>query len=182
MGADHAPMRQSHGGTMEKEHREQATEREQRQAATREGVRDRESVASTNARLARRLYEELWNNRDFDGMARSASDDVESIQVPGNVTARGRDGYRQMAEAWAAAFPDGRVEITRVIADDSTAVVEFVGRGRHTGPLAHPEGAIAPTNRDAELSMCDVLEIRDGLVRRVRSYFDSATLMRQLGS
>jgi steroid delta-isomerase-like uncharacterized protein len=168
---------------MEREPREQsATDRERRAAAAREGVRERESVASSNARLARHLYEELWNNRDFDAMARFASDDVESVQIPGNTTARGRDGYRHMAEAWATAFPNARIEIKRVIADDSTAVVEFVGRGRHTGPLESPEGTIDPTNRDAELSCCDVLEMEEGLVRRVRSYFDSATLMRQLGN
>jgi hypothetical protein len=35
--------------------------------------------------------------------------------------------------------------------------------------------------RRAELMFCEVLELERGKIRRVRSYFDSASLFRQLG-
>lgn len=138
-------------------------------------------TAADNARLGRKLYEELWNGRDFDGMVRCASEDVEATMVPWGATKRGRKGYREFCEGWATAFPDGRVEIKRITANDEGVVVELVGRGTHTGPFTGPAGTIPATGRKAELSLCDVLEIEDGAVRRVRSYFDAATMMRQLG-
>ena len=145
------------------------------------GIARDSGPAAENARLARRLYEEFWNGRDFDAIASSASEDVECMNVPANTTLHGRPGYREFAQAWATAFPDGRVEIKRITASDDGVAVEFVGRGTNTGPLFGPEGPIPPTGRKGELQLCDVLEIKDGSVRRVRSYYDSATLMRQLG-
>jgi steroid delta-isomerase-like uncharacterized protein len=137
-------------------------------------------ASAENAKLARRIYD-LWNERAFDQVAKMAADNVECVHVPFNATFRGQDGYREFQQGWATAFPDARIEITRIIADDKGAVVEFTGRGTHTGPLSGPMGTIPATGRRGELALCDVLEIEQGKVRRVRSYFDSATLMRQLG-
>jgi steroid delta-isomerase-like uncharacterized protein len=138
-------------------------------------------LAAENARLGRKLYEELWNKRDFDGITRCATEDIEVVNVPDGAIRRGRQGYREFIEGWATAFPDARIEVTRVTGSDDTVVVEFVGRGTHTGPLVTPVGAIPATGRTGELRFCDVLEVEDGSVRRMRSYYDSATLMRQLG-
>lgn len=155
-------------------------DREQPIATSRETAARGQGAAEENARIARTIYE-LWNTRDFDRASRFAAADVEAVLVPFNATHRGLDGYRQFMEGWATAFPDGRVEIRRVTAGDDGAAVELLGRGTHTGPLAGPGGTIPATGRPAELALCDVLEIEQGQVRRVRSYFDSATLLRQLG-
>ena len=37
------------------------------------------------------------------------------------------------------------------------------------------------TGRSVTLQLCDVHDIRDGKIRRVNSYFDSASLLQQLG-
>ena len=156
-------------------------DREQRAGASREGMEALgRGSPEDNARLARTILD-LWNERDFDQAVRLAAEDVECVDVPSNTTLRGPDGYRESLQRWATAFPDGRVEVTRVIADADGAVVEYTGRGTHTGPLAGPAGSIPATGRRGELTLCDVLEIEQGKVRRVRSYYDSATLMRQLG-
>jgi steroid delta-isomerase-like uncharacterized protein len=156
-------------------------EREQRIGTAREGVEPGgQGVAAENARLGRRLLD-LWNARDFDQLTRVIADNCECISVPTKETFRGPQGYREFMQHWATAFPDGRVEVTRVIADQNGAVVEYTGRGTQTGPLTGPMGTIPPTGRHGELALCDVLEIEQGKVRRARSYFDVATLMRQLG-
>jgi steroid delta-isomerase-like uncharacterized protein len=138
-------------------------------------------LAAENARIARRLYEELWNNRDYDGMVKYAADNIECLNVATNTAARGKEGYKLFAQGWASAFSDARVEIKRVVGSASGATIEFLGRGTHTGALAGPTGTIHATGRKVVLPVCDVLEIEDGMVRRFRSYYDGATLMRQLG-
>ncbi|HEX6536842.1 MAG TPA: ester cyclase [Gemmatimonadaceae bacterium] len=163
-------------------------EREREVGLTRESESTREagamrgrSAAQDNARIAASLLD-LWNDRDFDQLARVATADVECVNVPfDNTTYRGPNGYREFVQGWATAFPDGRAEIRRIVADESGAVVEYTGRGTNTGPLVTPNGTIQPTGRAGELDLCDVVEIENGKVRRIRSYYDSATLMRQLG-
>lgn len=156
-------------------------EREQRIETVRETgeARERGAIAE-NARIARMILD-LWNSRDFDQVTHIAAESVECVHVPFGTTYRGRDGYREFMRMWAIAFPDGRVEVRRVTAGENGAAVEYHGTGTHTGPLAGPAGTIPATGRRGELSLCDVLEIEQGQIRRVRSYFDSATLMRQLG-
>lgn len=157
-------------------------EREQRISTTREGGEaGRRSAIEENSRLARRSID-LWNARDFDQVASVAAENVECVSVPFNATFQGPEGYREFMQNWATAFPDGRIEVKRVIADENGAVIEYTGRGTNTGPLTMgPTGTIPATGRRGELALCDVLDIERGKIRRMRSYFDSATLMRQLG-
>jgi ketosteroid isomerase-like protein len=80
----------------------------------------------------------------------------------------------------ALAFPDTRIEVTRVLADDGGATMEFVARGTHTGPLLTPDGTLEPTGRSAEVHYCFVYEIEDGQIHCIHQYFDAASMMRQL--
>ena len=96
-------------------------------------------------------------------------------------TYRGPDGSREYNKMWADGFPDGSITIDRVIAADDCVVVEYTGRGTHTGPLVTPMGAIAATGRSLTLQLCDVLEFTDEKVKSQRTYFDTGSLMAQLG-
>jgi steroid delta-isomerase-like uncharacterized protein len=132
------------------------------------------------ATIARTVYE-AFNDRDFDRVLPLIAEDAEWVNVPTDERFEGPEGVRRDLEQWANAFPDGRVEITNVHGFDGGAVVEFTGRGTNTGPLATPAGEQPATGRAVELEFCDVMEIRDGKIVRGRSYFDMASMMRQLG-
>ena len=82
---------------------------------------------------------------------------------------------------WADGFPDGSITIDRVIAADDCVVVEYTGRGTHTGSLVTPMGVISATGRSLTLQLCDVLEFTDEKVQSQRTYFDTGSLMAQLG-
>jgi ketosteroid isomerase-like protein len=133
-----------------------------------------------NATIARTLYED-WNARDFDHAASLVADDGEIVVVGSGQRFRGPDGMREYDRMWADAFPDGKVTIDDIVSAGDTVVVCFTGRGTHTGTLRTPGGDIAPTGRSLTLELCDVLEIRDGKVRSGRTYFDSGSLLMQLG-
>jgi steroid delta-isomerase-like uncharacterized protein len=135
---------------------------------------------SDNARLARAFYES-WNERDFDRGAELVAEDGVQTIVGSGERFEGPDGFRRFSRMWADAFPDGRVEIESLIEAGDRVVVEFVGRGTHTGPLVSPMGEIPPTGRTVELRLCDVYEFRNGKMQAQRSYFDTASLMQQLG-
>jgi steroid delta-isomerase-like uncharacterized protein len=133
-----------------------------------------------NVTLARGLYE-AWNERDFDRLAELITPDGKITIVGSGDTFEGPEGAREYNRMWAEAFPDGQITIDHVVASDDVVVVEFTGRGTHTGTLATPGGPIPATGRSVTLQLCDVLELGDGKVRYQRTYFDGASLLAQLG-
>lgn len=136
--------------------------------------------AQDNARIGQGIFE-AYNKRDFDAAAKLVSEGHEAHDMTMGEILHGPDGVKTDLERWARAFPDSSVEIVRAGATQEGAVVEFTGRGTHTGPLDTPTGSIPATNKKVELSYCVVMEIRNGLITSQRRYWDANTLMRQLG-
>jgi len=133
-----------------------------------------------NATLARWMHE-AWNERKFDEMAEATAPDATITIVGSGDTFKGREGARAFGTMWADGFPDGTVTVDRVIESGDHVVVEYTGRGTHTGTLATSMGEIPATGRSLTLELCDVMEIRNGQVQSQRTYFDTGSLMAQLG-
>lgn len=133
-----------------------------------------------NATLARSLYE-AWNERNFEQLAEAMASDGKITVVGTGDTFEGPDGARQYNTMWADGFPDGSITIDRIIAKDDYVVVEFTGRGTHTGALATSMGSIPATGRSVTLHLCDVLEFNGGKIQLQHSYLDTGSLMAQLG-
>ena len=133
-----------------------------------------------NATLARKMHE-AWNDRNFDAIAEATAPDAVLTIVGSGDTFDGVEGARQYSAMWADAFPDGRVTVDRVIATGDDVAVEYTGRGTHTGTLTTGMGDIPATGRSVTLQLCDVLEFKDGKVHRQRTYFDTGSMMAQLG-
>ncbi len=121
-------------------------------------------------------YLEAWNRRDWEKF--------RGVLHP-EYTYTGGDGQKQtgpdaglaVGQMFATAFPDGKIEIRKISAAGDVAVVEFTGRGTHTGDLM----GIAPTGKQMTLPACTVLECRDGKIIAEREYMDMLHLMQQLG-
>jgi steroid delta-isomerase-like uncharacterized protein len=93
----------------------------------------------------------------------------------------GPDGYREDYHRWREAFSDGEVKVTNVVVQDSWAVVEFLNRGTHTGPLHSSLGTFPPSGRRMEVRYCSVMRVADGMVVEGRDYYDASSIARQLG-
>jgi predicted ester cyclase len=132
------------------------------------------------ARLSRAIHE-AYNSREFAGPESSISDTFTWNVVPFGAGSKGVAGYREVMETWSSAFPDSTVDTTHLIDGGDTGAIQFVFRGTHNGPLQTPTGPIAPTGRSVEVSVCNVFHTQGGKVTEANSYFDAATMMRQLG-
>ena len=93
----------------------------------------------------------------------------------------GPTGYTEFLQNWATAYPDSKVEITSIAAGDEYAAVEYIGRGTNTGSFKTPEATIPATGKKVDIKICQVFRFKNGKVTETRHYFDSATLLRQLG-
>ncbi len=138
-----------------------------------------------NVAFARSLTE-LFNSRHSDPtwlekcLSAFAADSTFT-NVPLGITLSGAEGYKQFVMFFAEAFPDSVVEITNLFATEDQVVLEYTGRGNNTGPLHLPMGDVPPTGRRGELRICDVSQIRNGRIVSYHCYYDTMTLLQQLG-
>ena len=133
-----------------------------------------------NVTLVRSLYDG-WNARDFDVMAEAMAPDGAITFMGSGEVLTGPEGSRTYNEMWAAGFPDGRITVDTVSAEGDRVVVEFTGRGTHTGTLATSMGDIPATGRSVTLKLCDVIDLENGKIKAQRSYLDTGSIMAQLG-
>ncbi len=133
-------------------------------------------AAQDNESIVREVHR-AFNDKDLDRLASCATSDARMNVVP----FQAKLGFREDAENWARAFPDGKIELTQIIAQGDLVVAEFIGRGTNTGPLAGPAGEIRATGRRVELPCVEVYRFRGGKIAECRTYFDGASLMAQLG-
>jgi steroid delta-isomerase-like uncharacterized protein len=95
---------------------------------------------------------------------------------------RGEAAIRKDAADFIRAFPDLRFEVTNAISKGETAIAEGRITGTHKGPLTGPQGEIPPTNKRVDLRGAMFVRIgSDGKIVEERRYYDSGTIMRQLG-
>jgi steroid delta-isomerase-like uncharacterized protein len=132
------------------------------------------------ANIARQALEYL-NAHDLDAYAALHADDCELIDTATGETFHGTEGARQNMEGWFTPFPDANVETVNLIEGGDWAVIEAIGRGTHTGPLAGPGGEIPPTGKSLALPFCSVVRIADGKIVASRDYYNVAEVMQQLG-
>ena len=130
--------------------------------------------------VARFIYQ-AYETREFEQVSDWIADDAEIVNVATGDRFVGKHGFLQHARAWAAALPDLRLDLGQVSAAGDTAVVEYSLKGTHTGAMVSPGGFVPPTWSQVEIRLCDSLTFRDGKVVRIASYFDSGTMLRQMG-
>ena len=123
-----------------------------------------------------REYIDAWNRRDWEKF-RSLIGSGYSYTGGDGVKNDGIEAGVGVAEMFATAFPDGKMDVQHMHAAGNTVIVEFIGRGTHKGDLM----GIAPTGKTISMSACDVVEVRDGKIVSEREYMDMANMMQQLG-
>ena len=95
---------------------------------------------------------------------------------------RGRAAILKSYQGLCRAFPDMKVEWSKIIFSEDTIVFEGVNRGTFSGPLATPEGDVAPTGRQFQCRLVFLGKFApDGLMAEDRTYFDNLDFMKQLG-
>jgi steroid delta-isomerase-like uncharacterized protein len=123
-----------------------------------------------------REHMESENRLDFD--ATIATFDHPRYELVG--TGQVFDGEEQVRKYYAAsraAFPDQRNEIHSLRHADDAVVVEFDLLGTHLGNFA----GFDPTGRTFRCRMAAIFEFDGDRIVCERIYFDSGTILRQLG-
>jgi heme-degrading monooxygenase HmoA/ketosteroid isomerase-like protein len=124
---------------------------------------------------------ELWNARDREAWMAGLDLDRLEVQLPGRSALTGREAADMTWNTYNEAFPDNRLEVIAIHADDRGGVHEGRATGTHTGILRGPAGEIAATGKRADMRFTGVYEFEEGKITSFHLYFDQAELMSQLG-
>lgn len=134
----------------------------------------------TNPSDLLRCYFEAYNARDAEGIGRLVSDSI-MLSRPGQSVA-GRAELIGAYEVDWADFPDCRIDLKSAVAEGRQVFAEATLLGTNTGSLHLPDGTMAPpTGRRVVLDWAAVGEVDDGVLSRLRVYWDNLDFMQQLG-
>lgn len=133
-----------------------------------------------NLATVRNVYKG-FNTGDVPLLLSLVTDDFELVDVALGMSWHGQAGWGEWLQNWATSMPDAQVHLETITAQDDMVVTEHTGGGTHAGPLNTPAGPIPPTGKTMQLRFAEVFEMRDGKIKTMRAYWDTGTLMRQLG-
>ena len=126
-----------------------------------------------------RFYES-FERGDIDAALSVFSVELET-QDPGMGTVSGLEPFREYLTTFKRAMPDARAIVERMLEAGDTVIVEGRFVGGFTGPLATPEGEVAPSGAKVDLRFADVSRVRAGKIVSYHTYYDQLGLFDQLG-
>jgi steroid delta-isomerase-like uncharacterized protein len=130
-----------------------------------------------NKEVARRFFEEMWNNRDLDLVEELISADMQGHAPTGEFV--GYEGERQTILGTVAAFPDLVITIDEMIAEDNKVALLTSYHGTHTGTLM---GQIPPTGAEITMTGGILFHFADGKIIEAWSFADMLGMMQQIGA
>ena len=114
-------------------------------------------MANENIALARRWFEEVWNQRKEQLIDERMTPQSVCYTDEGPMTGPAEFKARQYMP-FLAAFPDLRVQVEDVIGQDDQVVVRWTATGTHSGSGL----GFAPTHRPVAFRGLSWIRIRDG--------------------
>jgi steroid delta-isomerase-like uncharacterized protein len=105
-----------------------------------------------------------------------AADCVDHDPAPGQ--APGPDGYRTFFSEMRQAFPDLKVEVAAVVADEESIAAAYTLSGTHKGTLM----GIAPKGKKMRIRGVQIAKFRDGKMVERWGSSDQLGMLQQIGA
>ena len=129
-----------------------------------------------NKAIARRVYEEIWNQGNLElADELYAADYVRHDPVSPGI--QGSEGFKQLVAAYRAAFSDLQFTVEDQVAEGDRVVNRFTVTGVHTGEF----NGIPPTGVEGSLKGISIHRIADGRIAETWITSDQLGMMQQLG-
>jgi TolB-like protein/predicted ester cyclase/predicted Ser/Thr protein kinase/Tfp pilus assembly protein PilF len=135
------------------------------------------SLVEANKRLARRLFEEVFNSRDLAVAEEICSESfaLRALQWP---EMRGLPGVKQFLAAMESMFSGFRYSVDQLSASQDAAEVRWTFTGMHTGETM----GIAATGKRVLVTGNTTLRIAAGKIVEHFGYWDALGLVRQVSA
>lgn len=125
--------------------------------------------------IARRFFEEVWNQNQFDSVTDLSQPDAVSHRGTGE-TCCVDDFHEKVIQNFKGAIPDLHIEVEDVVATEDQAVVRWRSTGTHLG-----EGfGLKPTGQPLDFRGVTWLRFRDGKIAEGWDLWDETGLVQRL--
>jgi steroid delta-isomerase-like uncharacterized protein len=134
--------------------------------------------AQTPEALARRWFEELWNQGREDTIDKMLSADaiVHGLPAPDGQPLKGPAGFKPIFRQFKGAFPDMRIVIDKVVREADCVACHCTVTGTHTGP-----GMGAPSNQPVRFTGITIVRAKDGKLVEGWNAWDFLGCFQQIG-
>ena len=129
-----------------------------------------------NKALARRWFDEVWNNRNKAVIHELAHPDVVTYGLGEGGAPGGVDQLIPFIDRFIDSFPDIQIVVDDVIADGDQTAVRLHATGTHTGGAM----GVPPTGRRVNVSGIIWMRWKDGRIIEGWNEFDAYGMTRQL--
>ncbi|USN98912.1 MAG: ester cyclase [Phycisphaeraceae bacterium] len=119
-----------------------------------------------------------YNEHDVDGLRATMAPDLRRrCQATPDIDVRSVDDFIAFARREWLSFPDGRLEVEQLVAENDRVGVF----GRFTGTQLGATGPFPPSGRSVDLDFCGVFRIDKGKIAEILITWDNLTVLGQLG-
>jgi steroid delta-isomerase-like uncharacterized protein len=130
-----------------------------------------------NKELAVRFYNEALNKGNLELLNNIMSEDfIDYNSSSGQL--QGLEGFKKFLNMVITAFPDLQIEIEDILAEGNKVIARLIITGNQSGSL----GKIPPSNRKAEWTGIDILEIENNKIIGRWSERNLLSMMQQIGA
>jgi steroid delta-isomerase-like uncharacterized protein len=125
---------------------------------------------------------DAFNSGDWERLEAGLAADASYHELATQRKVDGPEKIVELFKGWKTAFPDAVGTVTSAVGSGSTAVLEVTWNGTQTGPLVTAEGTIPASGKRQETRAAYVFAFAGGEIKESRMYFDSLTLLKQIGA
>jgi len=137
-----------------------------------------ENILEQNKEIARRFYEECWNQGKVDRLDQYIAKDCRYHDPVFPSLAPGIDNLKRHINMCRIAFPDLRFSLVDMIAERDEVVVHWTAHGTHEGPFL----GIAPTRKIATVGGTSIYRLKNEKIMEQFADWNLLTLLEQLGA
>ena len=134
-------------------------------------------MSEQNKAVVRRLIEDHWNGKN-EALVSELFTPTVSLHTPDGVLT-GLEGASFLFQAYTTAFPDFRLAIDDLFAEDEKVVVRWTFTGTHRGPLADIPASEKWVSLPNAISIYRVVA---GKISEVCLAWDKYSLLQQVGA
>ena len=132
-------------------------------------------------KLARKQID-TFNTGNWEQLGAMLAPDSRYDELGTQRKIEGPEMIVELFKGWKTAFPDAVGTVTSAVASSNKAALEVTWKGTHTGPLETAEGTIPASGKRQETPAAVFFTFEGDKVRESRHYFDSMTLLKQIGA
>jgi steroid delta-isomerase-like uncharacterized protein len=125
---------------------------------------------------------DAFNNGDWERLRGMLASDSRYNELGTQRKIEGSEKIIELFKGWKTAFPDAAGTVTSTVGSGNKVVLEVTWKGTHTGPLTTPEGTIPASGKRQETPAAIVFTFEGDKIKESRHYFDSMTLLTQIGA